>query len=213
MLQNRSFDKTQARKLVFAGLIALAISVTFRPVAAQDIPSNVVVNGGGRAILLSPSPEGGKTRAYPIQFAIIAGFDGDAPKGYINFVFGEAFSRVWGAVPPNDAMYLSGKISNITSDADGFIHLTGTLTEMDFTHGDGVVFLIDDLFDIQVGGDFPNNEFILQWCLLPEFLVRVTRGMLTVNPNVAPLTSRVTTAHHAGSAEQGRSSKCAPVTF
>jgi hypothetical protein len=84
---------------------------------------------------------------------------------------------------------------------------------MDFTHGDGVVFLIDDLFDIQVGGDFPNNEFILQWCLLPEFLVRVTRGMLTVNPNVAPLTSRVTTAHHAGSAEQGRSSKCAPVTF
>lgn|SRR5512145_3186862 len=194
-------------KLVFVGFITLILGCLIQPVAAQDsqVPSNVIVHEGGKAILISPRPEGGKARAYPIQFSIIAGFDDDTPKGYINFVFGETFSKVWGAAPPNDAMYLSGNISNITADADGFIHLTGTLTEVDFTHGEGMVFLIDDLFDIKVGGSFAPTEFILQWCLLTEFLIKVTRGVLTVDPNALPLVNLIAT--HT-SVQSKRPSKC-----
>jgi hypothetical protein len=200
-------------KFVLGGLIVLLLSFISHPVAAQDsqTPSTVVVNAGGKANLFSPPPAGGKTRAYPLQFAIVAGFDDGTPGGYINFVFTEAFPKVWGAVPPNDAMYLSGKISDISTDAEGFIHLTGTLTEVDFTHGEGVVFLIDDLFDIRVGGSLAPNEFILQWCLLPEFLVRVTRGILTVNPNAAPVASLVTIGANASSIQKERSAKCLPM--
>jgi hypothetical protein len=183
---NRLFRTFHVHKLVLVALAALALTVVSLPVAAQDnqIPPKVIVNAGGKAKLTSPPPEGGAARNYPLEFAIIAGSDEDGtnPRGYINFVFGKAFSRDWGAVPPNDAMYLAGKITEITEDAEGVIHLKGTLTEVDFTHGQGVVFLIDDLFDIKVGGNFGTKGFILQWCLLPAFPVRVTHGVLTVNP-------------------------------
>jgi hypothetical protein len=184
MSRNRLCHTFQAPMLVLIVLVGLALTVVSHPVAAQgnQIPATVIVNAGGKAILTSPPPEGGAARDYPLEFAIIAGFDDDTPKGSSNFVFGEAFARVWGAVPPNDAVYLSGKITEITEDAEGFIHLKGTLTEVDFTHGQGVVFLIDDLFDIKVGGSFGPEEFILQWCQLPAFPVKVTHGVLTVNP-------------------------------
>jgi hypothetical protein len=111
----------------------------------------------------------------------MAGFNNGTAEGYINFVFGEGFSRVWGAVPPNNLLYLSGNINQITQD-DGHTVLRGTLREADYSRGQGVVFLIDDLFEIKVGGDLGPNEFILQWCSLPPFLVKVTDGELTVNP-------------------------------
>jgi len=147
----------------------------------SQLPADVIVNGGGSAVLTASPPEGGAARRYPIQFTVVAGFDGDAPHGYLTFTFGQAFARDWGAVPPNDLVIVSGKVSEITEDADGFVHLTGTLTETDFTSGQGVVFLIDDLFDVKFGGTLPPNEFVLQWCLLPEFPIQVTNGILTVN--------------------------------
>jgi hypothetical protein len=160
-------------------------AICLGPLAAEgqesDLPADLVANGGGSAVLSAPPPEGGAVRRYPVQFALVAGFDGQTPTGFVHFTFGRAFAQDWGAVPPNDALMVSGKVSAITQDDDGFVHLTGTLTEIDFTHGQGAVFLIDDLFDITLGGSLGPSDFVLQWCLLPEFPVRVTHGVLTVD--------------------------------
>lgn len=171
--------RDRARLLLFVLTAMLLV-----PLAAEgqegDVPADVIVNGGGSGVLSTPPPDGGAVRNYPLQFAMIAGFDGDTPKGHINFIFGRAFARDWGAVPPNDLVSVAGKITGITEDTDGFVHLTGTLTEIDVTDGEGIVFLIDDLFDVKVGGSLGANEFVLQWCLLPEFPIRVTHGVLKV---------------------------------
>ena len=171
--------RDRARLLLF-----VLATIWLVPLAAEgqegDVPADVIVNGGGRGVLSTPPPDGGAVRNYPLQFAMIAGFDGDTPKGHINFIFGRAFARDWGAVPPNDLVSVAGKITGITEDTDGFVHLTGTLTEIDVTDGEGIVFLIDDLFDVKVGGSLGPNEFVLQWCLLPEFPIRVTHGVLNV---------------------------------
>jgi hypothetical protein len=170
------------RRLLLPALAAIWLA----PISAEgQVPSDVVVNGGGSAVLTAPPPEGGADRKYPVHFTMIAGFDEETPRGHISFTFGQAFARDWGAVPPNDAMSVAGAISAITEDADGFVHLTGTLTEVDFTKGDGVVFLIDDTFDVKLGGTLPADELVLQWCLLPAFSIRVTNGVLTVIPPAA----------------------------
>jgi hypothetical protein len=178
--------KKQLCSRLVVALAALTLTVASLPVAAQQnqIPTKVVVNAGGSAILTTAPPDGGQAQAYSLEFTIIAGFDDtNKPKGYVVFVFGKAFSKVWGAVPPNDAGYISGKITEITKDAQGFTHLKGTLTEVDFTDGKGVVFLIDDAFDIKVGGSLGPGELVLQWCELPAFPVKVIAdGMFKVNP-------------------------------
>jgi hypothetical protein len=182
--------RVRTDKLSFTALVILALTLVYRPVRAAELGvpielNSTVANGGGSAVmtLLAPAGELGGPRRYSLHFAMVAGFinGGSVAEGYVNFAFGEGFSRVWGAVPPNNLLFLSGNITEITED-NGYTVLRGTLREADYTRGQGVVFLIDDLFEIKVGGDLGRNEFILQWCLLPPYLVKVTDGDLSVNP-------------------------------
>jgi hypothetical protein len=191
-------------------LAALALGLTFWSVPAlpqaNQIPADVVVNAGGEAVLISPPPEGGDPRMYPLEFAMIGGFGGAGAKdptaavGYLNFVFGSAFSADWGAVdfvPNVDKMYLSGKITKICKANDGVVHLTGEIvTEVDFNSGrgaKGVVYLEEvdknvavPPFVIRVGGSLGRWEFILRWCQLPEFPIALTRGVFKLDLDSVP---------------------------
>lgn len=186
MSTNQPLFRLHLNALVLLGLVTTTIHLATVPLVAQegDLPAVTVVNAGGHAILTSPPPDGGAPRGYPLQFAIIAGYDeaGHAA-GAVTFQFGKAFSRDWGIDPPDQsALYLFGKISGISQDSDGSILLTGIVTELDFTASKGVVFLIDDPFEIRVDGSLSQGQFTLLWCELPVFPVRVTHGVFEVNP-------------------------------
>jgi hypothetical protein len=192
-----SFRRFLMSKSGFIALVMLVLTLPQRPVDAAELGvpiefDSIVANGGGSAVMtaLAPAGELGGPRRYSLQFAMIAGFIGGSAEGYINFVFGDGFSGVWGAVPPNSLLFISGNITEIAQD-DGYTVLRGTLREADYTRRQGVVFLIDDLFEIKVGGDLGANEFILQWCLLPSFLVKVTDGDLSVSPLSLATTARL----------------------
>jgi hypothetical protein len=200
--------KTKKLTGLLVTLAVLTLSFgAFQAVAQVNIvPADIVVNAGGDALVVSPPPEGGNARLYPVDFAVVAGFGGPGTTepsqaiGYLNFVFGRAFSRDWGAVdfvPNVDKLYLSGKITRICKDSDGVIQLSGEMvTELDFNLGagaTGVVYLeeVDDRvaippFVIKVGGNLGPNKLILRWCQLPEFPIRVTFGVLKVDGHSVP---------------------------
>jgi hypothetical protein len=160
-------------------LVALTFVLAPLPAAAKK--PDVVVNGGGQAILTDLSDL--NLTQYPIQFAISGQVaDDGSAKGHINFNFHGEFAQVWGAEPyATDMFRINGKVTSGRVEADGTIVLEGTLTETDYRHGDGVIFKIDDPFVIEVGGRHGPDSFLLQWCLLPEWLVDVPGGTLQIH--------------------------------
>lgn len=167
------------KSLVLVALVALTFVLAPLPAAAKK--PDVVVNGGGQAILTDLSDP--DLAQYPIQFAIAGVVAGDgSARGHIDFNFHGEFARVWGAEPDATDMFrISGQVSSGYVEADGTIVLEGWVTETDFRHGDGVILRVDDPFVIKVGGRYGADSLLLQWCLLPEWLVDVPGGTLHIH--------------------------------
>jgi hypothetical protein len=103
--------------------------------------------------------------------------DGSA-RGQVNFLFGEPFSSVWGALPGVDLIRLRGEITAGAVAANGSVTLRGQLTEVDYSDGD-VVFVEENVpFEIVIPAG--GGDFTLTWCLLPVFGLEVTHGKLNV---------------------------------
>ena len=164
---------------VLVALVALTFVLAPLPAAAKK--PDVVVNGGGQAILTDLSDP--DLTQYPIQYAIAGVVAGDgSARGHINFNFHGEFARVWGAEPDATDMFrIEGQVDSGRVEPDGTIVLEGWVTETDFRHGDGVILRIDDPFVIEVGGRHGPDSFLLQWCLLPEWLVEVPGGTLHIH--------------------------------
>jgi hypothetical protein len=99
-------------------------------------------------------------------------------KGKIRFRWRGSFPQVWGdpaCLGLCDTVMLTGSIQSGCVDSDGTVTLSGTAREIDKRLG---VVLFDSGFDepfsIVAGGSRGANNFILQWCLLPEFLIHAS---------------------------------------
>ena len=114
----------------------------------------------------------------PVHFGLsgIVRADGTA-EGHVNFVFPPPFGDMFGV----GLIHIQGPVTSGSVAADGTIVLEGTLTERDYTHGQGVVFLEENVpFRIEVGGSLAARTLLLQWCLLPVFTVEVKNDNLTL---------------------------------
>jgi hypothetical protein len=101
---------------------------------------------------------------------------------YLRHYFQGEFAQVWGVEPgATDKFRISGRVTSGYVEADGTIVLEGTVTETDYRHGDGIIFRVDDPFVIKTGGSYGSDSFLLQWCLLPEWLVDVPGGTLHIH--------------------------------
>jgi hypothetical protein len=158
--------------LALLGLFALLNPATAR---AQG---QTTVNGGGGAVLTDTATG----INYPLQFGLsgVVGADG-AANGHVNFVFLLPFAEAWGAVPGVDRIHIAGRVTSSEVLGDGTVVLEGTLTERDYTGGQGVVFIEENVpFRIEVGGGLGPQAMRLQWCFLPVFPVAVTDGNLLI---------------------------------
>lgn len=185
------FATRRLRPIALVLALVLFVAVSAQAAAAKG-PA-VRVSGGGHGLLTASTdpandPQGlVETKEFPIQFSFAGTIAEDGTThGHINFVFTGEFARTWGApdesgAVPADHVHIIGKVTDSEVQADGTITLSGWLTESDFDRGDGKYFTVDDPFTITVGGPaLGADEFILQWCLLPSFPVRVTSGNLQV---------------------------------
>lgn len=162
------------RRFVY-GAVALTLALACASAHAGDRATQVA--GAGSADVTDPD---GNT--YPSAFALAGTVrpNGSA-RGAIEFLFSPAFSAVWGAVPGVDLIYLNGTITGGSVGTDGSVTLTGTLTEIDLSLTDGVVFQEEDVpFEIVIGGPQGRTTFSFQWCELPTFYLEVTNGSLIV---------------------------------
>jgi hypothetical protein len=137
----------------------------------------VSVAGGGLAVLTDPSGV-----VYPYAFELTANRDRKGKTtGDFSALFPNPFANAWGAVPGVDLIVISGSVSSLTVGPHGAVVIEGTLTERDFTFGEGLVFLEENVpFRIDLGGDLGRGEFLLQWCELPTFPSEVLLGYLAV---------------------------------
>jgi hypothetical protein len=96
-------------------------------------------------------------------------------------LFRNEFAVDWGAVPGVEWLHVWGHVSSVTVDQNGTVTIAGIVIEKDFSKGEGLVFLEENVpFYIIIGGSLSPSEFILQWCLLPEFPVEITTGALNL---------------------------------
>ena len=161
--------------------IALALltlsALTNGATARAQAPTTV--NGGGGALLADTATG----INYPVQFGLsgVVAPDGTA-NGHVNFVFPLPFADAWGAVPGVTRIHIAGRVTSGEVLNDGTVVLEGTLTERDYTSGQGVVFLEENVpFRIELGGGQGPQTMRLQWCLLPVFPVTVTDGSLQIS--------------------------------
>jgi hypothetical protein len=80
-------------------------------------------------------------------------------------------------------MHIAGRVTSGEVLGDGMVVLEGMLTERDYTQGQGLVFIEENVpFRIEIGGGgLAAQSLRLQWCLLPVFPVAVTDGNLLIN--------------------------------
>jgi hypothetical protein len=162
--------------VVLVALAALALS----PVrgAASGDRTTALVNGHGRGVLTDPDGNEFRLRHYGVFGAVRR--DGSA-KGSIHFLWRGSFPEVWGdpvCEGTCDTITLTGRIESGSVAADGTLTLSGTAREVDWRRGK-VVFDsgFDEPFSVVAGGRLGRNEFILQWCLLPEFSIEGPIGV------------------------------------
>ena len=156
--------------------LALLTLSALTSTATAQTQGRAAVNGGGTALLTDTATG----INYPIQFGLsgVVGAGGSA-NGHLNFVFPLPFAEAWGAVPGVDRIHIAGRVTSGEVLGDGTVVLEGTLTERDYTRGQGVVFIEENVpFRIEVGGGLGPQALRLQWCLLPVFLITVTDGSL-----------------------------------
>src|SRR5262249_21155553 len=153
-------------------------SASSNPAAPQATATALAthVNGGGQATLTDPD---GNTFPLALGLAAVLRADGTA-HGTINFVFGPAFSQLWGAVPGVDTIRLSGAVTAITVAEDGTVSLEGLTTEKDYARGGGIAFVEENIpFRIVLHAD--SGQFALQWCELPTFELALSDGNLALH--------------------------------
>jgi len=188
------------RRLWFVLVIALLFALVALPVQAQAPEGRV--NGGGHGILtdaLDPS-----LYQFPVQYAIAGTVAGDGTaSGYVNFVFRGEMAEYWGALPGiTDTFHVFGKVTGGSVAPDGTVTLTGTVTEHDFDQGNGKVFIaLNEPFTLVASPG--ENEFHFQFCLLPEWIITVTSGGLSVSSSSMQSSSLQL-------AQQARISSCSP---
>jgi hypothetical protein len=166
---------TYSATSIALALLTLSALVTTAHAQAQG---QTAVNGGGGALLTDTATG----INYPVQFGLsgVVGADGSA-NGHVNFVFPLPFAGAWGAVPGVDRIHIAGRVTSGEVLGDGTVVLEGTLTERDYTRGQGVVFIEENVpFRIEAGGGLGPQSMRLQWCLLPAFPVAVTGGNLLI---------------------------------
>lgn len=163
----RILSKCNAVLLVVA---VLTLPIFLCPTVAQT--QNVArVNGGGGALVTTPDGA-----VLPVHFGLsgIVRANGTA-EGHMNFAFPPPFGDMFGV----GLIHIQGRVTSGAIAADGTIILEGTLTERDYSQGQGVVFLEENVpFRIEVGGSLAPRTLNLQWCFLPVFPVEVTNGNL-----------------------------------
>ena len=75
---------------------------------------------------------------------------------------------------------LTGPISRGSVAADGTVRLEGTLLDQETQQGEGRTWKSNEPFWITLGGSLAPNEFLLRWCTLDEYTVRITDGELHI---------------------------------
>jgi hypothetical protein len=139
---------------------------------------SAVVTGGGSGMVSDPSSLTFRFW-YDLASTIAAN---NVAKGKIHVLFGESFGQVWGALPGVTSIQLTGQISSGSLSADGTVAVGGTLTEVDYIHGQGEVFREENIpFQIVSGGSIGTNAFSLQWCELPTFWASVPHAGLHIH--------------------------------
>lgn len=152
--------------VVLAGLVASAAGAGRTSVVGSGLADVTDVDGN-----LFPAAG---------RFSLTGGImPGGSAYGRISFVFRGAFAGYWGALPGvTDVLRLSGAIDDVRTDGTSVI-LAGTLTEVDTAAGAGVVF-VEENVPFEIITEVGSNSFVLQFCLLPAFLINVSGGQIDV---------------------------------
>ncbi len=171
-----SFTATDPVTLAYTGTTTTATAAALSAASASSATAAAHVNGGGQAMLTD-----GDGNVFSLSFGLPGVLNANGPAhGVINFVFGPAFSQLWGAVAGVDSIHLWGIVTTVTVGDDGTITLEGQVTEKDFSGGDGMVFVEENIpFTIVVSPD--SSQFTLQWCELPTFDQEVIGGNLVIH--------------------------------
>jgi hypothetical protein len=156
---------------VYVGLLLCAS-------AALSAAAGPVISGGGVVNVMDAD-----SNLFPLagEFSVSGGLTPNgAAHGSINFVFRGDFARYWGAVPGvTNVFHLTGTVTEVSVSGDE-ITLRGTLTETDFATGQGVVFVEENVpFEIVMQAG--SRSFVMQFCLLPPFVMEVAKGNLDVH--------------------------------
>ena len=151
-----------------AALFSMAFALTAGWASANDPAA--VVKGGGSGVLTDPDGKDFPVTSFRVR-GVVA--DDGSAKGKIRFRWRGSFPEVWGDPACEgtcDTVTLTGNIESGSVASDGTVTLSGTAREIDRRRGE-VLFDsgFDEPFYIVAGGSRDEDNFILQWCLLPEF--------------------------------------------
>jgi hypothetical protein len=169
-------DLNQPTSVEFIGNNAFVVGLSGE-VVKIDVSRRATnsVLGVDQAALTDPS---GHSFGAAFALAAVRRADGSA-EGTVNFNFGPAFGRAWGAVPGVNRIHLFGRITSYTVAVDGTVTLDGRLTEKDYASEGGAVFIEENVpFRIVLRPG--SMSFTLQWRELPTFGLDVTHGILRV---------------------------------
>jgi len=160
--------------VVFIALIAMmAPALAAEAAGSGSAGTSARVHGNGSGVLIDPDGNSFPLRSYQVRGVVTN--DGSAT-GEILLLWRGAFPRVWGDPACEgtcDTVILNGEVQSGSVAADGTVTLSGTAREVDqrrgrVIHDTGFV----EPFSIVVGGSQPKNSFVLQWCELPEFVIK-----------------------------------------
>jgi hypothetical protein len=151
-----------------AALFSMAFALTAGLASANDPAA--VVKGGGSGVLTDPGGNDFPVTSFRVR-GVVA--DDGSAKGKIRFRWRGSFPEIWGDPACEgtcDTVTLTGNIESGSVASDGTVTLSGTAREIDRRRGE-VLFDsgFDEPFYIVAGGSRHEDDFILQWCLLPEF--------------------------------------------
>lgn len=162
--------------VVLVALFSLGFTVVTGPASADD--PRAVVKGHGSGVLTDPDGNEFRLKSFRVRGTVA---DTGSARGTIRFLWRGLFPEVWGdpaCAGTCDTITLTGSVESGSVAADGTVTLSGTAREVDKRRG-SVVFDsgFDEPFYIRAGGSLGEDNFVLQWCLLPEFQIE---GSLSV---------------------------------
>ncbi len=171
---SRSSQRPARALAVLVALTAVVTAVSAASAARSSSSHHpaAVVKGGGKGVLTDPDGNSFRLGHFRVR-GVVA--DHGSAWGTIRFVWRGSFPEVWGdpvCAGTCDTITLTGKVESGSVASDGTVTLSGTAREIDKRRG-RVIFDsgFDEPFSIVAGGSQGDDEFILQWCLLPEFQI------------------------------------------